>query len=113
MTDFEHASISRRLALAIGWPEHKLYSEGDGSFVSINVSDMPPIKIWRDFDYRDPLIAWRVAERFNCFPKKVGGEWHGRFYQAHKGRDLYSSLYAKTAALAVAMAVIKAQEGKS
>lgn len=110
MTDFEHAEISRRLALAIGWPESKLYSEGDGSFVSINISDMPPIKIWRDFDYRDELIAWRVAERFNCFPYalrendgKLTGRWNA---WVSLGKDIQ----ADTAALAVAMAVIKAKE---
>jgi len=105
MTDFDHAEISRRLALAIGWPESKLYSEGDGSFVSINVSDMPPIKVWRDFDYRDPLIAWSVAERFNCFPAMVssGTQWYA--YTAGA-----KTTWADTAALAVAMAVIKAKE---
>ena len=107
MTDFEHAAISRRLALAIGWPEHKLYSEGDGSFVSINVSDMPPIKIWRDFDYRDPPTAWKVAERFNCFPSmsSSGTEWVAYTTGA-------MTTWAETAALAVALAVIKAKEGK-
>ena len=105
MTDFDHADISRRLALAIGWPEHKLYSEGDGSFCSINTSDMPPIKIWRDFDYRDPVIAWMVAERFNCFPilSAAGLEW----FACTGGRH---GVWADTAALAVAMAVITAKE---
>ena len=106
MTDFDHAEISRRLALAIGWPEQKLYSEGDGSFCSINVT--PPDvfgEMWRDFDYRDPLIAWRVAERFNCFPAMVssGTQWYA--YTAGA-----STTWADTAALAVAMAVIKAKE---
>lgn len=105
MTDFDHAEISRRLALAIGWPESKLYSEGDGSFVSINISDMPPIRLWWDFDYRAFDVIWPIAERFNCFPGMVysSGNWVS---QCAGGRYQY----ADTAALAVAMAVIKAKE---
>ena len=108
MTDFEHADISRRLALAIGWPEHKLYDEGDGSFCSIDVSDMPPIKIWRDFDYRDFSVIWPIAERFDCFPINVntvqGKGWIVQPYLTGFSSD--------TAALAVALAVIKAKESK-
>jgi len=106
MTDFDHAEISRRLALAIGWPEHKLYSEGDGSFVSINISDMPPIKIWRDFDYRAFDVIWPIAERFNCFPRtdSIGIQWYSYTQRAE------TTTLADTAALAVAMAVIKSKE---
>ena len=107
MTDFEHADISRRLALAIGWPEHKLYSEGDGSFCSINISDMRFIEVWRDFDYRDPVIAWKVAERFNCFPVQPYEETEWYAYTR-----LAPTSWADTAALAVALAVIKAKESK-
>jgi hypothetical protein len=105
MTDLEHAAISRRLSLAIGWPESKLYSEGDGSFCSINVSDMPPIKIWRDFDYREFDVIWPIAERFNCFPNRVHS--YGLWVAQYPGERF---LFADTAALAVAMAVIKAKE---
>ena len=105
MTDCDHAEISRRLALAIGWPESKLYSEGDGSFVSINISDMPPIRLWWDFDYRAFDVIWPIAERFNCFPSQAsyGTEWVA--YTAGA-----KTTWADTAALAVAMAVIKAKE---
>ena len=109
MTDFDHADISRRLALAIGWPEHKLYSEGDGSFVSINTSDMPPIKIWRDFDYRDFSVIWPVAERFNCFPYHCGSPSLWFASAATMNRNL---VRADTASLAVALAVINAKESK-
>lgn len=110
MTDFDHAAISRRLALAIGWPEHKLYSEGDGSFCSINISDMPPIKIWRDFDYRAFDVIWPIAERFNAFPHRnrpmgLSGQWYAF-------TSNWIDVKADTAALAVAMAVIRAKEAK-
>jgi hypothetical protein len=106
MTDFEHADISRRLAIAIGWPKHKIYDEGDGSFCSINTSDMPPIKVWRDFDYRDPAVIWPIAERFDCFPAKFESTqtWACSISQWGISKD------TETAALAVAINVIDAKK---
>jgi len=103
MTDFDHAEISRRLALAIGWPEDRV---GGNSWGAVFIK---PEKghIGRFFDYRDPLIAWSVAERFNCFPSQAssGTEWVA--YTAGA-----KTTWADTAAIAVAMAVIKAKEAK-
>jgi len=109
MTDFEHAFISRRLALAIGWREDQLFNEHDGSYTSVNLSSHPFIQTWKDFDYRDPLVIWPIAERFNCFPyalrdkdQKLTGRWNA---WASAGIDIS----ADTAATAVALAVIKAK----
>jgi hypothetical protein len=114
MTDLEHADISSRLALAIGWPEHRLYS--DGNEVHVNVSDMPPIHLWNDFDYRDPAVIWPIAERFNCFPRKsttslgpLDKRWFTRIRNPAANYDQPFS-WGDTAALAVALAVIKAKE---
>jgi len=51
------------------------------------------------FDYRNPLVIWPIAERFNCFPIKVEGGW-----TAWSGARYCT---ADTAAKAVALAVIK------
>jgi len=111
MTDFEHAEISRRLALAIGWAEHQLEVEAVNTHAVLWVCVAPAtIRSYAThciFDYRDPLIAWSVAERFNCFPAMVssGTQWYA--YTAGA-----KTTWAETAVLAVAMAVIKAKEGK-
>lgn len=106
MNDFDHAEISRRLALAIGWRDDQIFNDHDGSYTSINLSHRPSIQTWKDFDYRDPLIIWPIAERFKCFPFYMAttetwavssGQW-----LAHDDQS--------TAALAVAMAIIKSQE---
>lgn len=108
MTEYEHGDISVRLALAIGWPEHKIYDEGDGSFCSINISDMPPIKVWRDFDYRDPAVIWPIAERFDCFPIRVNTvQGKGWIVQPY-----LTGFASETAAQAVALSVIAAKEAK-
>lgn len=113
MTD--HADLSRRLALALGWPEHLLHSapepiygwrvwawcEADPGCAPKN---RPPWWPWRPFDYRDEQIIWRVAERYNCFPFRVSpGHWH--VLSPFTGR----MIEADTAAEAVARAVVGAR----
>ena len=102
MTD--HADISRRLALAIGWPTHEL-DEYDWPTPGVLALDDGE---WRLFDYREPAVIWPIAERFDCFPMlyRSTGTWAvspGQ-WMAHEDTD--------TAALAVALAVIKAKESK-
>jgi hypothetical protein len=104
MNDFDHADISRRLALAIGWRDDQIFNDHDGSYTSINLSHRPSIQTWKDFDYRDPLIIWPIAERFNTFPMVSVDGWTAWFDCTN------SQASADTAALAVAMAVIKSQE---
>jgi hypothetical protein len=121
MTEAEHAEISRRLALAIGWldngigaddwpdPDVVVFSEDYGrvSWCAVWCNND-----WRTFDYRDPAVIWPIAERFNAFPYALrdnGGELTGRWNAwVSRGQDIS----ADTAALAVALAVIKAKESK-
>ena len=107
MTDFEHADISRRLALAIGWVDAEMKSSPAGMVLECRGEYG-----WRLFSYDDPAVIWPIAERLNCFPyalrdnaKKLTGQWNA---WASDGIDVQ----ADTAALAVALAVIKAKEGK-
>lgn len=68
MTDLE---ISVALAKAIGWTTVKV--KNGQFFVWIAGSSH-----WEKFDYKDPVIAFRVAEKFDCFPDKAGeyfNEW--------------------------------------
>lgn len=105
MTD--HEDISRRLALAIGWHEDDVWSTTTSDYAFV-LAGNGTVR----FDYQCPLVIWPIAERFNCFPKKVGSEWHVVFLETAQPRNLYCSLYADTAALAVALAVIKAKKSK-
>lgn len=94
MTD---AEISRRLALAIGWRHAKESAAGIRALVSETGN------MWHAFDYRDPVVIWPIAERFDCFPMRFENGWcvwsDGCFPTAD------------TAAKAVALAVIKRCEG--
>ena len=74
MTDYD---ISKALALAIGWPEVDVKSLDDERiwvycgtrFVRDGYGP------WRLFDYRDPVVIWPIAVRYDCFPYKSGGRW--------------------------------------
>ena len=93
MTD---AEISRALALAIGWkkdyPRMGMVECEDELLVWDS-------KVWRTFDYRDPLVIWPIAERYDCFPyiAAISGEW----CVAHKEKLHFSLIAAKAVALAV------------
>jgi hypothetical protein len=63
MTDNE---ISRDLALAIGW---KHVSCG---WSQCEVCDGHG---WRVFDYRDWSVISPIAAKFDCFPRRVHGQW--------------------------------------
>lgn len=101
MTEWSDAEISRRLALAIGWPEEAFYKGGDGSFVALALLHSSGCS-WKDFDYHDPAVIWPIAERFDCFPAHIDDEW---LSCTERG-----CIYSDTAAKAVALAVIKAKE---
>jgi hypothetical protein len=93
MTDEE---ISRRLALAIGWPENMVWN---GYATAWIVGKR--YEAGQEFDYRDPAVIWPIAERFDCFPvRNMVDGW----------RAWGTSVTADTAAKAVALAVIKAHE---
>ena len=93
MTDTE---ISKALALAIGWkPENVLPNEVNQVVMQCWIYVGYE---WRVFDYRDPAVIWPIAERYNCFQKRMITEWSViRF-------DMQT--YGDTAAKAVALAVI-------
>lgn len=57
---------------------------------------------WRIFDYRDTLIAFRVAERFDCFPYKVFDGW-AAYCENHGANE-------DATQLAIALSVIEAKE---
>lgn len=112
MTDHEHAEISRRLALAIGWKasDGRIYQDCKGhECVKIRFypsSARQDYFVWRRFDYRDPAVIWPIAERFEAFPRSsiTGSVWLCRTSSEHRFE------MADTAALAVARAVIAAKE---
>lgn len=100
------AEISRRLALAIGWDVLPLEDGDEAAIVVDHVN-----QIDRYFDYRDPVVIWSIAERFNSFPQAnlFDSGWHAITQDGwDKGLD---QSCADTAAKAVALAVIKAHEG--
>lgn len=97
MTDLE---ISKALALAIG------YSDADTGRTIQKVWTLSgELKIqvlrhvWQTFDYRDWNVISPIAERYNCFPKKMINEWAVLRYD--------QSAYANTPQKAIALAVIQ------
>lgn len=108
MTDMTDAQISRALALAIGYREETIWTRAlDGAVM------VPYSGGWsKAFDYRDPTVIWRVAERFDCFPQKLrlslGDKWGAGTFSPEFG---WVSQAADTAAKAVALAVISAHGG--
>lgn len=102
MTDWSDAEISRRLALAIGWPKVYYHQHHDGYYISVR--DGSSIHFKR-FDYRNPDVIWPIAERFDCFPSKVAcGDTTGWLVLPGVASDIQP-----TAAKAVALAVIGAR----
>ena len=101
MTDYE---ISRKLALAIGWPENDITSF-DGHRISVyigNPLERAGFGPWRVFDYRNSSVIWPIAERYGAFPSKISdSKWV--LYADFSTSNL---IHADTAAKAVAMAVI-------
>ena len=97
MTDLE---ISKALALAIGWPASKIHTHlyGTGYAVSIIQPDMEAVL--RIFDYRDWNVIGPIAEKYNCFPTKMGyGLWDASI--------AFGTIYgADTPQKAIALAVI-------
>ncbi len=78
MTDLE---INKALALAIGWTEDRLDTEGlldpdVAIFGGGGQHEVDEVKVWngeqwRTFDYRDPAVIWPIAERYGCFPSDM------------------------------------------
>lgn len=106
MTVSDHLEISRKLALAIGWRNVDIVLEGGGICCFLMWRDQHEGMLWdnRPFDYRDSLIAFRVAEQFDAFPFRNGPTqwWSGVGING-------PAQYADTPQLAIALAVIAAQ----
>lgn len=104
MTEWSDAEISRRLALAIGWPFAERSIAHPWALVCCD-----GMTGFRQFDYRDPAVYAPIAERFNAFPT-----WGGSIWFAAVKKDIHPvnriAVQADTAAKAVALAVIKAKE---
>jgi hypothetical protein len=112
MTDLEHADISRRLALAIGWPEYRI---GNDSWGAVFITSGANLPIGKFLDYRDFSVIWPIAEKFNAFPRASlasnGVLWFARV-RGPIQRPTFEFSKGETAALTVALAVIKAKEAK-
>ena len=110
MNDIE---ISHALALAIGWTDDRLDENGcldpdviiEGSWRSQESG----VFVWRDdfmwerFDYRDPVVIWPIAERYNCFPSLIlSGHNEGKWISF----SFKHAVTAETPFQAVALAII-------
>lgn len=105
MTEADHADLSRRLALAIGYtPEDvRICKDGTEHWCEVRW----PLTWWSGwwvFNYRDPDVIWRVAERYDVFPTRLAdARW-----LAVMGETLtFCYGHGSTAAEAVARAVIR------
>ena len=93
MTEQEHLEISRDLALAIGWKPEQIKDCKGYILVGGGL-----------FDYRDEVIAFRVAERYNAWPTKF--ETRSGYWAMVNDKDVQC---ADTPQLAIALAVIAEQ----
>ena len=105
-----HAELSRRLALAIGWQNIYPVSletwKRDCVFVAEHAC--PPRGLtmsWRPFDYRDPtvalpVLAWLMREHWAIVQKNLDGKRAGVFCAEH------GWCWADTLEEAIARAVI-------
>lgn len=93
MTDLE---ISKRLAIAIGWP--MLFCTGGCVMVSCAAN-------WRVFDYTDWSVAGPIAEKYNAFPyqHKVNGIPDGKWV-------VWPDTLESTPQKAIAVSVINAMK---
>ena len=100
MTDIE---INKALAKSIGWTDN----DHDPDIATFIVHGRLVVCVWFDgdwtpFDFRDNLLIWRIAHRYDCFPqrdKHEPGKWIAWIGYIGSGRH-------DCPAKAVAMAVI-------
>lgn len=101
--------ISMRLALSIGWDNVSIY--GNSCYVY-----QPKMFASRAFDYRDEVVAFRIAERYNVFPYLIEwndsetDKWHSRYRP--NDEISWAHHYADTPQKAIALAVIAANGGE-
>jgi len=98
MTDLE---ISKALAIAIGWTPSKMNSDTKSLWILESGR-------LRKFDYRDPMIIWPIAERYNAFPRRTSESWMALHRKLSPG--VSHPYYAYTPEKAVALAVIAAKK---
>lgn len=96
MTDLE---IDKGLALAIGWKGVEILPSSHNPYGT-------KCKVWTGsgwyvFSHKDPAVIWPIAEKYDCFPRKMINEWSVSKFNI--------TAYADTAAKAVALAVIGMQ----
>lgn len=91
--------ISKALALAIGWKY---------VFCGMSQCSVCDGHGWQVFDYRNEVISFRVAKKFDCFP-----EWEGHTKQWFAFIDMEPLQFAETPQKAIAMAVINGVKARS
>ena len=111
MTEHEHAEISRRLALAIGWDSEDVQMvmafQGHPAYCEVWPWGGRCGGNWKPFDYRDPDVIDPIKGRYKISSYQIiSGKQKGRAF-AH---DLTICATEDTEQLAVAMTVIAAKE---
>jgi len=97
-----HHETSKALAIAIGWSPFHIHDYIDKSGEH-NINCLVDGE-WVPFDYRDPLVIWPIAKRFNCFPWRDSmGYWWANVGDKQEENS-------HSAELAVALAVIGAMK---
>lgn len=102
MTD---AEISRRLAVAIGWPRVVTAVATNTVLVSESVGSPGS---WRKFDYRDPDVIWPIAKIYKV--EHIGSVDRRAFCSWTGSGKPYGTASAETVHKAIALAVINAHD---
>ena len=103
MTQLSDLEISKALALTIGWPAPKIHTHLYGTGYAVSIIQPDRESALRIFDYRDWNVIGPIAEKYNCFPTKMGyGLWDASI--------AFGTIYgADTPQKAIALAVIGAK----
>lgn len=104
MTQLSDLEISEALALAIGWKEEQIHKNLFIDVLQVTVRNNGEWAVMQAFDYRDWNVIGPIAEKYNCFPTKMGyGLWDASI--------AFGTIYgAETPQKAIALAVIGAKQ---
>lgn len=104
MTQLSDLEISEALALAIGWKKEQIHKNLFIDVLQVVVRDNDEWAVMQAFDYRDWSVIGPIAEKYNCFPTKMGyGLWDASI--------AFGTIYgAETPQKAIALAVIGAEK---
>ena len=94
--------LNMRLARAIGWTPKSMMLQDNGKLLIV-VNGGWEVK---QFDYRQPDIAFCIAAHYDCFPMRSDNDDGRWFCYSTKGIYKYKTWYGPTPQEAIALCVV-------